>query len=213
MLNQSLLPPNSTSFERALESAVKLDCPVAIEQLWDPESCPVALLPWLAWALSVDTWDAAWPEAIQRRVIANSPAVHRAKGTRAAVQAALDGLMVKAGIVEWWQPGGSGVAGTFVVRAYASARWTDGAALLTPELIAAIRAMVTAIAPVSRPFTLQVGIATGATIGAAACLPAPIKVSQPDWIAAAARDFSVGVGFGLCWSSLRLNQAVWEVAA
>lgn len=180
MLNQSLLPLNSSPFEQAVEGALKLDCPVATGDLWNPETCPVTLLPWLAWALSVDTWDAAWPQAIQRRVIANSPAVHRAKGTRAAVAAALDGLMVKAGIIEWWQPGGSGVAGTFIVRAYASARWSEGSALITPQLTGAILAMVGASAPASRPFTLQVGVAAVTTITAAACIPPALKIVRPD---------------------------------
>lgn len=34
---------------------------VAIRQVWTPEECPVELLPYLAWALSVDQWDKDWP--------------------------------------------------------------------------------------------------------------------------------------------------------
>jgi phage tail P2-like protein len=192
----SLLPANSTPDERAIEAATarasSLDVPIG--DLWNPRTCPAALLPWLAWALSVDTWDAAWPEAIKRRVIANSPAVHRAKGTRAAVAAALDGLMVKAGIIEWWQPGGSGVAGTFIIRAYASARWSEGAPLITPALTDAIKAMVTASAPVSRPFTLQVGVAASADMGVAAAVHPALKVVRPDIDLAPVRCLSARLG-------------------
>ncbi|NJR20501.1 MAG: phage tail protein I [Hyphomonadaceae bacterium] len=180
MLDQSLLPLNSTTLERAIETALKLDLPVRTGDLWNPQACPAQLLPWLAWALSVDTWDANWPEAIQRRVIANSPAVHRAKGTRAAVIAALDSLMVKAGIIEWWQPGGSGVAGTFIIRAYVSARWSEGGPLLTPELNAAILAMVQASAPASRPATLEIGVAAEAKVGVAMAVNQPLKIVQTD---------------------------------
>jgi phage tail P2-like protein len=196
MLSPSLLPPNATPVERALEATLARtdDLPIEIGKLWNPDTCPAPLLPFLAWALSVDVWDAAWPEAIQRRVIANSPAVHRAKGTRAAVVAALDGLMVQAGITEWWQPGGSGVAGTFIIRAYASARWTDGAPLITPDLIVAIRAMVTASAPVSRPWTLQVGVAAAADIGAAAAFAPGLKIVRPDYDIAPPRCLGGGIG-------------------
>jgi len=63
--------------------------PVPNATLWTPATCPAALLPWLAWALSVDEWDGTWPEERQRAVIAASVAVHRRKGTRGAVVAAL----------------------------------------------------------------------------------------------------------------------------
>ena len=50
-----LLPPNRTKLEQALERATaRLGAvPVPIKDLWNPWRCPVALLPWLAWSLSV----------------------------------------------------------------------------------------------------------------------------------------------------------------
>lgn len=92
-MSTSLLPPNASSLERALE-AVAAERIEAIEverlrALWTPADCPAPLLPWLAWALSVDEWDGAWPEATQRAVIAASIDVHRHKGTVAAVRRAL----------------------------------------------------------------------------------------------------------------------------
>jgi phage tail P2-like protein len=190
---QTLLPPNATDAERAIEATLARsgDMRVDLDKLWNPQTCPVALLPWLAWALSVDTWDSTWPEAIKRRVIAKAPAVHRAKGTRAAVAAALDGLMVKSSIIEWWQPGGSGVAGTFIIRAFAASRWVDGAALITPSLISAIRAMVTASAPVSRPWTLQVGVVVSAPIGGDIAVHAPLRIARPIAALGSAREVNV----------------------
>ena len=91
-MTQSLLPPNATQIETAVEAALtRLDAiPVAISDLWNPDTCPVQFLPLLAWAFSVDTWNAAWPEDEKRDTIRASIAIHRMKGTRASVRAALD---------------------------------------------------------------------------------------------------------------------------
>lgn len=84
----SILPPNATRLERALEqaSAVAVSFAVPIADLWDPDRCPAALLPWLAWALSVDVWDPRWAEEDRRNVIRTSVAVHRRKGTVGSVR-------------------------------------------------------------------------------------------------------------------------------
>lgn len=109
----SILPPNSTPTERAIESASSFvrDLVVPIRHLWNPMSCPAAFLPWLAWSWSVDSWNPDWPEATKRAVIAASPRVHRLKGTvaavRAAAQAVAGGAPVR--IIEWFQPDGSGL--------------------------------------------------------------------------------------------------------
>lgn len=85
-----LLPPNATPTEAALETATARlgDVPV-VAGLWDPETCPAAVLPWLAWALSIDEWDAGWTDETKRRIVASSVAVHRRKGTVAAVKRAV----------------------------------------------------------------------------------------------------------------------------
>lgn len=87
----SLLPPNATPAERVLESvaARSVNLPVLVDQLWNPATCPAALLPWLAWGLSVDEWDDSWTEATKRAVIAASVDLHRRKGTVASIRRAL----------------------------------------------------------------------------------------------------------------------------
>lgn len=86
-----LLPPNASPLERAIDAASAridaLDVPLA--DLWSPDRCPAALLPWLAWALGVETWDADWPEALKRRACAEAFEVHREKGTLAAIKRVL----------------------------------------------------------------------------------------------------------------------------
>ena len=87
----SLLPRNSTPGEMALEQVTGYGSLLGepVRPLWNPDTCPAHLLPWLAWALSVDEWDPAWSETTQRSVIRASVGVHRRKGTRAAVEEAL----------------------------------------------------------------------------------------------------------------------------
>ena len=56
----SLLPPNATVLETATEEAMHQPISainVPVRDLWNPAKCPLTLLPWLAWALSVDEWD------------------------------------------------------------------------------------------------------------------------------------------------------------
>lgn len=86
-----LLPDNATPQEVALDRATGRigAVPVDVRLTWNPQTCPPAILPWLAWALSVDEWQPEWPVEQKRAVIAASVGVHRRKGTRTAVVEAL----------------------------------------------------------------------------------------------------------------------------
>jgi phage tail P2-like protein len=106
-----LLPPNATIQERAISLAVDRLPTVPIKTLWTPATCPEAQLPWLAWALSVDEWDAAWPIETKREVIAASIEQHRKKGTVGALRRALQRLGYEVEIDE-----ATGVAYTFKIR-------------------------------------------------------------------------------------------------
>lgn len=112
-----LLPPSATIQERALSlSTDRVEgVPLPIRSLWNPETCPASLLPWLAWALSVDTWDAGWSENIKRAVIANAVPVARMKGTRKAVSDALSALGAGVVMTEWFAKTPVGTPHTFSV--------------------------------------------------------------------------------------------------
>lgn len=99
-----LLPANSTSAERALSETVARigDVPVPLRDLWDPDTCTIDLLPWLAWAFSVDEWDTAWTEAQQRAAVRASYSVHRYKGTIGSVKDALNALGLGVQVQEWY---------------------------------------------------------------------------------------------------------------
>ena len=115
----SILPPNSTALERALEQGLRAVDPdlSPIATLMSPERCPAHLLGHLAWAFSVDTWESrkapgaaqvgdllgyydwagdedtseasGWSEETKRAVIKASIDVHRRKGTLAGMKEVL----------------------------------------------------------------------------------------------------------------------------
>ena len=110
-----LLPSNATPLERAAAEALAeiQRVPVPLRTLWNPQTCPAALLPYLAWAFSVDRWDPTWTEAAKREVIATSFYVHKKKGTISALRRVVEpfGFVLK--VKEWWQIEPIGQAGTF----------------------------------------------------------------------------------------------------
>lgn len=89
MADRSLLPPSATPLARAITEAAAPLGALPVHRLWDPWACPPAALPALAWALSVDEWDDAWPEEVQRKVCADSLPVHARKGTVDSVRQVL----------------------------------------------------------------------------------------------------------------------------
>lgn len=89
-----------------------------IAALLNPATCPAHLLGWLAWAMSVDTWDSSWSDAVKREVIQASVPVHRIKGTRAAVMTSLKALGFHTDLTEWFQDVPPGPPGTFRLDAY-----------------------------------------------------------------------------------------------
>lgn len=85
-----LLPQNATPWEISvsLTGAARRPLPAElITAMWRPWECPLRLLPYLAWGLSVDIWDEAWPEAKKREVVARAIELHRIKTTPAGIRA------------------------------------------------------------------------------------------------------------------------------
>lgn len=118
MTDATPLPPNSTALERALtqlEAERMGALEVNLQALWDPALCPAELLPWLAWAESLDMWQEAWTEQQKRAAIAASQDVHERKGTPAAVERGLTALGYAFTLKEWFQETPKGTPGTFTV--------------------------------------------------------------------------------------------------
>lgn len=112
-----LLPLNATQGERALAQTVARisDVPTPITSVWDPESCPANLLPWLAWAFSVDEWGADWTDDQKRQAIARSVEIHQHKGTIGALKTALSALGVTLTLREWFEQVPQGAPYTFAI--------------------------------------------------------------------------------------------------
>ncbi|WP_260925441.1 phage tail protein I [Novosphingobium sp. 9] len=114
----SLLPPNSTKVERALETAMLSGIDLSdVGTSWNPATCAAADLPFLAWAVAISHWDTDWTEAQKREAIAQAILFHRIKGTRAAVQQVLDRFNPLLTILEWHEQSPKGTPHTFQVRA------------------------------------------------------------------------------------------------
>ena len=117
-----LLPPNASALERDVETAINGTIeavPVPLRDLWNPDTCPLSLLPWLAWALSVDSWNPDWSEDVKRQVIKSSFAVHQVKGTIGALEMAITALGFKTEVLEWYLKTPTGEPYTFSVTALA----------------------------------------------------------------------------------------------
>ncbi|WP_340051123.1 phage tail protein I [Pseudomonas proteolytica] len=112
----SLLPLSSTQLERAIEAAMaeKTDIPLRI--LYNPDTCPAHLLPWLAWTWSVDRWDTRWTEAVKRSAIRSAFYVHAHKGTIGALRRVVEPLGYLIEVLEWWETKPEGVPGTFALK-------------------------------------------------------------------------------------------------
>jgi len=164
----SLLPPNAPAPERAIEStmASATDLPVPVPTVWDPARCPGPLLPWLAWAMSVDDWDSEWPDSVKRSLIAESLRIHRIKGTVAAIRRVLRVLGVEAELAEWFQIGDP--PHTFRLTAWANANLhASSEAILSPALYTALKRSVDAVKPVRSHYAFRVGARFDDSLGMA----------------------------------------------
>ncbi|XMB47221.1 phage tail protein I [Pseudomonas fluorescens] len=115
---QHLLPGNSTPLER--QAAVALAqiqrVPIPLRLLWNPDQCPLAVLPYLAWSFSVDRWDSAWSEPTKRAAVRSAYYIHSRKGTVGALRRVVEPLGYLIEIIEWWQEVPEAIPGTFKLK-------------------------------------------------------------------------------------------------
>jgi phage tail P2-like protein len=155
---QSLLPSNSSQLECDLEATIAeflWSIPIDLNKILRPYECPIELLPWLAWALSVDQWDISWLEATKRQVVAESFAIHQKKGTRWAVER----LMSITGhnnveIVEWWQTQPKGNPHTFYMKIPSSPGFDP--VILSENQYGRIRRVVDSVKPVRSQYRFSI---------------------------------------------------------
>lgn len=116
----SILPGNLPINEREIESLENRisDLDVPIDRLWNPATCPENILPFLAWALSVDVWNPQWSVEQKRSAVAAAPQLHRIKGTPKAVKMALTQLGLDYEYTEWHEQTPQGAPGTFAITVF-----------------------------------------------------------------------------------------------
>jgi phage tail P2-like protein len=180
----TLLSPNASPLLRAIERVLarRLErLTTAVDAVLDPYACPIAFLPFLAWAVSVDVWRSDWPEAQKRAAVAASLAVHRRKGTVAGVKAALNALNARVDLREWFNTGGAPFTGT--ARIYAAS--AAGAPQLSPELLADLQAALVASGRATGHLVFQFGVSftpaltpTASTAGSVVQARPPMRLAR-----------------------------------
>ena len=136
-MRTSLLPPNATLLERALEHGTARVGAIhtPLDTLVNPATIAADWLPWLAWGLSVDTWEAEWSEATKRQAVADAIELHRRKGTRWAVENVLARIDALAEVVEWHEAQPALAVHTFEIRVPIDAASGARALARVPETI------------------------------------------------------------------------------
>lgn len=110
----SVLPPNASPLERAIEQGFQeRPLPVPLRDIWYADTCPAALLPWLAYALSIDTWSADWPESVKRERVRTAIDIQRRKGSVKSVRDVVAVFGGQLAMTEWWQTTPKGTPHTF----------------------------------------------------------------------------------------------------
>ena len=106
----NLLPKNANQFERDLEdTTARIDeVPITIRDSWNAEDCPVELLPWLAWAFSLDSWQGYWTEDVKRQRIRDAIAIQQKKGTKKSILDVIEAYGAEAQLTESFDPVVSG---------------------------------------------------------------------------------------------------------
>lgn len=156
----TLLPPNATATERALEQVIakRTEVVAPIRAVWNPKTCPVEFLPWLAWALSLDTWDANWSETVKRARISNAIEIQRRKGTSKSVRDVVASYGGSVSVREWWETTPRGDPHTFSLTLFGG----------QADTVEAIVADVERTKPVRSRFTFTQAQQGGASIGVVA---------------------------------------------
>ncbi|WP_321392847.1 phage tail protein I [Emcibacter sp.] len=148
---ETMLPINATEAMHALEEVGRADQNVTIDiaSLWNPQTCPAALLPWLAYAVSVDQWEVTWTEAQKRAAITEAITIHRTKGTIGALRRAMALFGAAITITEWWQKTPAGDPHTFDVTIA-----LGGDVPATQDVLDRIQAAIDRVKPVRSHYTL-----------------------------------------------------------
>lgn len=138
---------------RAIDPQLKIisegvDLPLILAAI---DTLSVGVLEHLAAQYDLTAWDSAWPIDTKRAVLKTAIADKRKKGTRGAVQRAIEAVAPIATITEWWQTQSEMAPHTFRIDVL-----QDGSAV-DAETQADVIAQVNDAKPVRSHFTFSVG--------------------------------------------------------
>lgn len=200
-----LAPANSPAMERELarlSAALDQIDPSVIETIWDAWNCPRSLLPWLAWAMSVDVWDEGWSDIVKRQAIADSPFYHRIKGTVRAVETALALALRPYELTEWFDHIPERRRGTATI--FVETTLDD-----IPRILRAIRPLVMAAKPKTRAIAFGAGESLPGTIViGAGLLDETLTTVEPYAYDGEEVDAAFIVGAGLLTETLTTIEAI-----
>jgi len=163
-LAKSLLPPNASALDRAAESVMHQHVaaiPFPHRDLWNPSTCPMEFLPWLAWAMGVEAWRTEWPEHIKRAIVRNAIHVQRRRGTLQSVRDTVASFGGSISVREWWQTTPKGEPHTFELVFTMSGQDGEQA---NAEFVQAVMDEVRRVKPVRSHFTFIQGLTAIGTL-------------------------------------------------
>lgn len=150
MTQRTLLPPNSTVFERNIahtNAEIEQCSTQIIVDVTRVDDAPVEFLPYLAWEVSVDRWSDAWSEETQRKIIRESFYVHKRKGTIASLRRVVEPFGYLLRVIEWFQEAPHAQRGTFKLDIGVN---NEG---ITDEVYAELERLIAETKPLSRHMT------------------------------------------------------------
>ncbi|KRA95870.1 phage tail protein [Pseudomonas sp. Root68] len=184
----SLLPLNSTPLELAVEAANYENTLIPLRSLYNADTCPEHLLPYLASAWSVDRWNNTWTQEAKRTAIRSAYDVHARKGTIGALRRVVEPLGYLIDVVEWFDTMPEGVPGTFALEVGLND------AGITEELYEELAWLIDDARPVSRHMTnLALSLQTEGVLGIAVCV---YEGEEIDVYPPAPQDIDVTGSFG-----------------
>lgn len=132
---------------------------------WNPDTCPIETLPWLAWQMGVEAWRSDWPENIKRAIVRNAIQVQRQRGTIKSVRDTVSSFGGAISIREWWQTVPKGLPHTFELVLTLS---NKGGGQASAAFVDDVIAEVSRVKPVRSHFTFVQGLNASASLKTAA---------------------------------------------
>ncbi len=195
-----LLPSNSTEMDREMDGVdAQLAARLPIKLIPAARSAaetPLELLPYLALERSVDEFSGLWSEARRREVVAGSFAYHQVKGTRPALDRALEPLGFNVTVVEWFEASPPRPAYTFRLRVDLTEfrPWTIAE---SAQLVRVANGAKNAHTKLESVVVAQPALPTGVYVGAAVTSRRKIAIGQAPRVTTLRHDIYAYVGAAL----------------